>query len=328
MKPIGGYFELELPPPARCRHPRALAYATGRACVAAILDAMSPSAVHVPAWACEALYEPMRRASVPLRLYGLGPTLAPAPIPRIRPGELLVLINAFGTLDAVVAELAAALGDGLVVDNTQAFFAREIPGAWAFNSARKFFGVPDGAYLYPPRRMAAPAPADSHLSVEHLIARLGGDPEAGYRGFREHEVLLSDAQPGMSRLAARILAAVDYRRVAETRRRNYALLHARLGSENRLEADLDAVHVPMCYPFLPRGRLEREVLIARRIFVPRFWQSVLDRPGDDFAWERQLAARLLPLPVDQRYGEEDMEHVARTVLELRSQCTPGTPSSC
>ncbi len=315
MKPIGGYFELELPPPARCRHPQALAFATGRACVAAILDAMSPRVVHVPAWACEALYEPMRRASVPIRLYALGPTLAPATVPRVGAGELLIMLNAFGTLDAVAAELAADLGDRLVVDNSHAFFAPGIAGAWAFNSARKFFGVPDGAYLYPARRMAAPAPADSHLPAEHLIARLGGDPEAGYRRFREHEALLSDAQPGMSRLAARILATVDYRRVAERRRRNYALLHSRLGAENRLEADLDAVDVPMCYPLLPRGGLERQALIARRIFVPRFWHSVLDRPGEDFVWERQLAARLLPLPVDQRYGPE-MERVARTVLEL------------
>jgi len=32
--------------------------------------------------------------------------------------------------------------------------------------------------------------------------------------------------------------------------------------------------------------------------------------------ERELAARLIPLPVDQRYGAADMDHVVETLAEV------------
>jgi len=43
---------------------------------------------------------------------------------------------------------------------------------------------------------------------------------------------------------------------------------------------------------------------------------VVSRPVAGFEWERELAARLLPLPVDHRYGSADMTRVGDAVLEV------------
>ena len=50
------------------------------------------------------------------------------------------------------------------------------------------------------------------------------------------------------------------------------------------------------------------------IFVPQFWKDCTERSDAAFAWELELSRRLLPLPVDHRYGLADMDRLAEQVL--------------
>ena len=93
---------------------------------------------------------------------------------------------------------------------------------------------------------------------------------------------------------------------------NFRFLHERLGALNRLSVDLDSVSGPFCYPFWTAFPELRNALIDERILVPLLWPEVLEQaPADSL--ERKLALHLLPLPVDQRCGRQDMERVARAV---------------
>ena len=62
----------------------------------------------------------------------------------------------------------------------------------------------------------------------------------------------------------------------------------------------------MVYPFLAPIKGLREKLIENKIFVARYWPNVLDWTTKDDI-EYLLAYQMQPLPVDQRYGEEDVE---------------------
>ena len=54
------------------------------------------------------------------------------------------------------------------------------------------------------------------------------------------------------------------------------------------------------------------MLIDKRVLIPLLWPEVLERaPAGSL--ERKLALHLLPLPVDQRCGPQDMERIARIV---------------
>lgn len=94
-------------------------------------------------------------------------------------------------------------------------------------------------------------------------------------------------------------------------------LHDCLGELNALSIDfsLHADAAPLCYPFLPSRSLH-EALWQREIFAPRLWTDIAARTEAGFAWERDLAVRLLPLPIDHRYDSDDMQRVADAVREV------------
>ena len=48
--------------------------------------------------------------------------------------------------------------------------------------------------------------------------------------------------------------------------------------------------------------------------MPRYWPDMPEVDGR--AWERELVDGLLPLPIDQRYGQGEMDQVAEAILDL------------
>ncbi len=64
------------------------------------------------------------------------------------------------------------------------------------------------------------------------------------------------------------------------------------------------------YPLLvENGESIRRRLQRQKIYIPTLWPDVYDLCGRD-STEYNLAQNILPLPVDQRYGPDDMEELA------------------
>ena len=318
MTAVGGFFELETGRGGNLWHRGSVALTSGRACLRAILELTRPARVFVPFYICDAALEPLRQLGIPFEFFSLTSSLDPAT--ETWPADAGVLyVNYFDMKGGGAEHLGAALGPRAIVDDTQAFFRRGRTGAWSFNSARKFFGVPDGAYMYGPRAGdVRPAAPNDGAQAAHLAARLMGNQDLAYQQYVEAEAQVSTDVRLPSRTASRLLDGLPYEHVRTARRRNFAQLHERLAGMNTLRMDLtlDADTVPFCYPFLPSRPSLHQALWQRRIFVPRLWPEVASRPGGPFAWERDLAARLLPLPIDHRYGHEDMTRVTDAVLDI------------
>jgi len=319
MKPIGGFFELELGAGGEPYHAAALALASGRACLRRLLERSRPSRVWTPFYVCDSVVQTIEKAGVELEYYALDASLDPV-LPAGAPadGECLLYVNYFGIKLDTAASLDRTLGDRAILDDTHAFFQRGYPRAASFNSARKFFGVPDGAYAYGAGLdLEAPrAPAPVHY--DHLVNRLLGHQRLAFEQYRESEACVTDEPVPMSALSERLLARVEYDRVRRTRRDNFLRLHERLGAHNRLALNLAAgLDAPYCYPLLADQPVEWERFWDRGLFTPMLWPEVPGRPAAGaFEWERTLAARLLPLPVDHRYGSDDVDRVVRTVDEV------------
>jgi hypothetical protein len=318
MTAVGGFFELETNRGGELWHRSGVALTSGRACLRAILELMRPARVLVPFYLCDAALEPLRLLNIPFEFYSLTSSLDPSP--EAWPDDAGVLyVNYFDMKTERADWLAAALGPRAIVDDTQAFFRRGHARGWSFNSARKFFGVPDGAYVYGPRtgdvRRAAP---NDGAQAAHLASRLAGRQEIAYQQYVDAEAHVSLDVRLPSSAASRLLDGLPYEQVRTARRHNFAQLHERLACMNTLGMDLtlDADAAPFCYPFLPSRPSLHQALWHRQIFVPRLWPEVASRPGGLFTWERDLAARLLPLPIDHRYGHDDMTRVTDAVLEL------------
>ncbi len=319
MKPIGGFLDLELNRGNVHHYHEAMALSTGRSCFFFILQKLLPTRVYIPYFICDALLQPLIHLKIQFNFYSLDASLELKKPPKLKNrSELIVYVNYFGLKSQYVSSLQQLYRNQLIVDDTQAFFQVGYPGIWSFNSARKFFGVPDGAYLYSPTKICPPKLVPSTLTGEHLISRINGNQETSYQQFLEHESSLDYQLRSMSAFSSRLLKHIDYEAVACHRRNNFNRLHQALGSLNLFDWSIENNQVALYYPFLSLAPL-RQQLIARNIFVPHLWSEVQNRINRGFEWEKQLAWRLSPLPVDQRYSARDMDRVIDEVTNLLEQ---------
>ena len=315
MKPIGGYFELELNSRGHY-HENALKLNSARNCLECLLMDRHYTVVYIPYYTCEVVLEPIIKLGIEYRYYQLNHELEPVSLPKLHTGEAFLYTNYFGLKQECVNRLATVYGQGLLVDNSQAFFAKPVEHVDTFYSARKFFGVPDGAYLYA-EGISVDQYEYSHSAsrMSHLLIRLEDGAEAGYEEFKKNDANLSNLSIcRMSLLTSRILGSIDYEAIAARRRSNYLLLNDALGMINGAHFSIGSEDVPMVYPFIDsRQRISREKLIENKIFVAKYWPNVIDHPN--FETESFLANFLLPLPVDQRYGKDDMNRIISTINE-------------
>jgi hypothetical protein len=316
MIAVGGYFEWEPTTGGEPLHPHArLALNSGRSCVRCLINVEKPTAVWLPYYCCDALVEPFRAAQIPVKRYKIGPDLSISPALELARGERIISINYFGLQNRQNTALEDRWEECMWVDNTQAFYHRPVaPKAFHFNSARKFFGVPDGGYLYGPDLAVLPSPdtwpRNANYRFEHLILREQGKIAEGHKIFQENERRNGGAIAQISRLSESILGGINYVSTAEIRRENYQYLHDALALSNRLPANLlnlDTDTVPFCYPFLPQQPISHQQLWDQQIFAPRLWAECVSGSGCDRAQE--LSRELLPLPIDQRLGRAEMDRI-------------------
>ena len=70
------------------------------------------------------------------------------------------------------------------------------------------------------------------------------------------------------------------------------------------------------YPLLLENGVEvRKKLLQKKIYIPTLWPDVLEWCGEDET-EYQMAKNILPLPIDQRYGVEDMEYLQEMIKNV------------
>lgn len=172
MEAIGGYFELELCKGEHC-HKKALRLNTARNCFEYVIRARGWKKVFIPYYTCEVMLEPIRKLHVGHEFYHIDEKLEPTCLPKLSANEAFLYTNYFGLKQGCVKRLALEYGKQLIVDDAQAFYAEPLDGIDTFYSARKFFGVPDGAYLYTDKPLQQEFEQDcSYERMSHLLNRV------------------------------------------------------------------------------------------------------------------------------------------------------------
>ena len=316
MKPIGGYFGLELAKGGEY-HSDLLSLNTGRNAFEHILLLNKYKKIYLPYYSCDVLLEPLKRNNIDYSFYHLNDQFEPAIWPSLNENEGVLYINYFGLKDRYIKEICSKKKN-VIIDNSQSFFSEPNSEMDTFYSARKFFGVPDGAYAYSKSVNSFPDYEDDHSSkrFSHLLIRHDDSPEAGYVSFQENELHLSDLPIlKMSSLTKKILGSINYAEAIGQRIINFKYLESELKQYNLLKLNTKLVNAPFTYPLLIENEKLRAGLIGKRIYIPKYWESVktVCPPGSlEVFW----ADNIFALPVDQRYGLEEMAYLVQTIKEL------------
>lgn len=313
MKEIGGYFGLELPSGDHF-HTSALQLNSGRGALEYIVRSSNLKKVHVPLFTCSEIIELLEKLGVETQLYNINESLEFV-VEDFDENDTIIYTNYFGLKNEFIRSLSSKFSS-LIIDNAQAFFAKPIVGMDTLYSPRKFFGVPDGGYLFTDKFLDISLETDLSASrADHLLERIDSNASQGYHLFLRNELAIKD-QPlkKMSNLTDTLLRSINYQKARISRNKNFDFFHKALSKVNKLANVIDIVTIdgPMVYPLLNwNGRL-RENLIDNNIYIPTYWPNVFELTTPD-DWEYQLSSNLLPLPVDQRYSLGDLDRVLSVV---------------
>lgn len=318
MREFGGYIEIEHYK-GNEYHTGCLALNSGRNCLRYLIRARQIRKIMLPRLQCQVIEEVCRREGVQIQWYEVKALEKPYQDEQLEEEVFLYLINYYGQLEKNYLEKLLAGHKRVIVDNAQDFFCGPIEGVDTIYTCRKFFGVPDGAYLYTDEQADFTLQADfSYDRMEFLLGRYECGAEKFYQNYRENEAWMDkQGLSAMSALTHNILRSIDYERVEQTRTSNAKRLDAGLGENNLLTVkNMTGAYL---YPyFCADGEKLRKKLIERKIFVPVLWQNVLEDCDIDTA-EYNFSKNMVPLPCDQRYTENDMDEVIAAVKELEER---------
>lgn len=310
MKEIGGYIEFEHYNRPML-HGDGIKLNCGRNALAYLLKAYDIKKIAMPKFMCDSCDGVLK--DIEVQYYSVGIEFKPM-FEKVDEGAWLYVVNFYGQLSE---EYLLSLKENykMIVDNAQAYFNAPIEGVPTLYTCRKFFGVADGAILYSDKRMEVEEQDESFDRMRFLMGRFERSASEFYSEYVENNhIFANESIKRMSALTENLLRGIDYEGVCKRRTENFAYLDEKLSQINKLK--LSIPNGPFMYPlYLENGAEVRKQLQAKKIFIPTLWPAVFNLCSED-ELEYDMAKNILPIPVDQRYGIDDMEYIINEIERL------------
>ncbi len=308
MQEYGGYIEFEYYH-GRQYHEKAIALNSGRHCVEYLIRAKHIRKLYMPYYMCGSVAALCKKTGVEVAYYHTDITFYPQFCQTLADGEWLYIVNYYGQLSNQQLQHMKERYGRIIVDNAQAFFQEAIDGVDTCYTCRKFFGVADGGYLYTDLGLDEELQQDcSYDRMLFLMGRFEKTASEFYaQNVANNKLFAAEPLKQMSKMTKNLMCSLDYAHILRVRTDNYAYLHRRLRQINKL--DMTVPDGAFMYPlYIENGAEIRKKLQQRKIYIPTLWPDVFDICQAN-ELEYDMANNILPLPVDQRYTEEDMAYL-------------------
>lgn len=313
MKEYGGYIEFENYH-GNMLHDRAISLNCGRNALAYLCEAKKIKKLYLPYFLCSSVPNLCDKIGVEYGYYHINEKFEPIFNKALGENEWLYIVNFYGQLDNDYLTAWKRKYGRVIVDNAQSYFQMPVEGMDTLYTCRKYFGVADGAFLYTDTWLECELPKDESFERMHfLLGRFERSANEFYSEYvANNKLFATESVKRMSRLTENLLRGIDYASVAKRRQENFEFLNAEFWNINELK--LKSVYGAFMYPLLiQNGAAVRKELQKEKIYIPTLWPNVLEECSPD-SLEYHYAADILPIPVDQRYGIEDMKYLVEVIL--------------
>lgn len=225
--------------------------------------------------------------------------------------EYLYFVNYYGLFNNRDIVKLRNKYKNIIVDNVQSFFQLPVKDIDTIYSCRKYFGVPDGAYLYSNIRLKKEIPQDKSFErFKHILGRLEENACNHFEEYKKNEEALTDLSLSyMSKSTKLIMGAENYKKIKKIRVNNFKYLNNALYKINEIKIHNVGTYM---YPFYTKDAENiRNELIKNNIYIPILWPNVLKQNIDKIGYD--YAINIIPLPCDQRYTTDDMNKIIKII---------------
>lgn len=276
--------------------------------------------IHLPYYLCPTVKKFLKNHSINIKYYYINSSFEPVDLQQ-EDGHAVLIVNYFGILSEKKIKMLSDQFKGVIIDNSAAFYAKPIETAINIYSPRKFFGVPDGCYVIGEN-------ADIYLNQyeqdyssptsSFLLSRIELNLHETYKDRMINEKRIDESDIlRMSKLTQELLGNIDYTGIKNKRRKNFNFAHELFKKINLIDPSLfiDEECNPLVYPLVIEDATMHEKLKTNNIFTGRWWNHVLSEvQGNTF--EAYFSKYMIPLPIDQRYGKNDLLHMYNVIIGI------------
>lgn len=317
---IGSFIELQFPKGREFYndHQNTARLNSGRAAIYHAIRLLGCNTVWLPYYQCESVRKFLLKKGVAIKYYRINENFEPIGI-EPKDAEAVVVVNYFGIMSNNRMRALTQNFEKVIVDNSQAFFCDPLEKCFNVYSPRKFIGVPDGAYVIgtgAKQFLQQYARCYSSETAGFLLSRVEYGCEGKTYEMRcanESRIDREDIMQ-MSALTRCILDGTDYEFIISKRRKNFQFARKLFDGINQLDVSkyFDQSTVPMVYPLVVEDDLLLERLIEHKHFQGHWWSYILQEVPTD-CFEYWLSRYMIPITIDQRYGEKELEYIRSLV---------------
>ncbi|MFA5528219.1 MAG: hypothetical protein WC996_06340 [Peptostreptococcales bacterium] len=315
-------------------------FSSGRGALRALLRKIDRKRALLPSYLCHSVVQAFSTELYDISFYesiGNGGINVEVLKERLRNVDVFLIIHYFGfpfkseILDQI-RETCTKLDVVIIEDSTQSIFTTPLfIGDYGFASLRKWAGIPDGGVAY----AKSPLLLEENYSINDLfcqkrcigmmqrsifLAGIATDYLVHLEYLQRAEELLNNESGifSISPLSKSLISSIDFITVKRKRRENYKVLF-RLLKNTKIEIITPQLTEYECPLFLvirvARRDYLRSQLAEKGIFCPVHWPI-----EDDTLLQNQLlknwTSKVLSIPIDQRYGIQEMKYIAKTLLSI------------
>lgn len=287
---------------------------SGRAAIWHAFRLTACNAIWVPYYQCDTVRDFLKQKDVNIKYYHIDKNFNPIDLKQ-EEDEAVLLVNYYGIFSLKRMEKLANQYHNVIIDNSQAFFAKPLTNCLNVYSARKFVGVPDGAYVigkeadrYVEEYQQGYSSDTSLFLLQRVEYGCEGKTYAS-RMINEKRIDSEDIMK-MSALTKQILMGTDYNFIMEKRKENFQIAIELFEDINLFDVNkfYDQDCVPMVYPLVVEDDELLDRMLNQKHFQGHWWSYLVDEMRkEDF--EYWISKYIIPITIDQRYGRTELEYI-------------------
>lgn len=314
---VGGYFGLHESLQPNWITTQKNLFQSARAAFVAFAREKAIKRIWLPRFLCHSIEKVCLSENIKISYYGLSSKFDLEGINNPTEDDWYYFVNYFGTSKKLIDRWVASYPkEKIILDFCQALFSqKDYDVAAIIFSPRKFLGVADGGVVFTKTDLTRSYMEDKSTAkrLAFLIKRTEGNLQKGYQEYLRSERLFENYEPKlMSKTTKAMINGINLIEVEAQRNLNYNYYNQHLESINAFTLKFSPENSPLCYPYLSKNKDLKRILIENRVFIPTYWPELLniDRSGIPVEIEN-----LLPLPIDQRYTQVQLEKVIKIICE-------------